>query len=81
MKLIKLDGRHNLYRKGYAWAFRFRGWSVQAGRCENAVREIEGRTWGNNNVFWGKPTERFGGRPYYVGIKNESTATLVLLKM
>jgi len=39
VKLIKLDGRHNLKRKGYTWAFRFNGWSPAAGKVETTVKK------------------------------------------
>ena len=79
MKVIKLDGRHNLKRKGYDWAFRFKGWNPSAQKVENAVKKFEGYRW--DSTFWGKPTGRNSGRPYYVGVKNESTVTMVLLSL
>lgn len=78
MKLIKLDGRHTLKRRGYDWAFRFRGWSSRASKVEAAVVQLEG--WRYDMTFSGKP-RMSTGRPYYVGVKNESTATMVLLKV
>ena len=79
MKLIKLDGRHNLKRKGYSYAFKFNGWSPAANKVESAVKQFEGWRW--DMTFWGKPSSRHSGRPYYVGVRNESTATMVLLKV
>ncbi len=79
MKVIKLDGRHNLKRKGYAWAFRFRSWETSAQKVENAVKKLEGYRW--DMTYWGKPSGRNSGRPYYVGVKNESTVTMVLLSL
>lgn len=79
MKIIKLDGRHNLKRKGYAWAFRFQGWTTDATKIESAVKRLEGYRW--DNTFWGKPTGRNTGRLYYVGVKNESTLTMALLAL
>ena len=78
MKVIKLDGRHNLKRKGYSWAFRFKGWSPEAGKVESAVKKLEGYHY--DATFWGKPNRWGGSRPYYVGVKHESTLTMVLLK-
>jgi hypothetical protein len=77
MKVVKLDYRHNLKRKGYNWAFRFSGWTSEASTVENAVKKLEGYSW--NNTFWGKRPGRHGSRPYYIGVKNESTLTMVLL--
>lgn len=79
MKLIKLDGRHTLKRRGYDWAFRFRGWDTRSVKVEAAVKQLEG--WRYDMTFSGKPTGRYTGRLYYVGVKNESTATIVLLKV
>ena len=78
MKVITLDGRHNLKRKGYAWAFRFKGWSTEAGRVENTVKKLEGFHW--DCTFWGK-ANKYGSRPYYIGVKNESTLTIALLSL
>ena len=81
MKVIKLDNRHNLKRKGYDWAFRFNGWTSEASTVEHAVKKLEGFSW--NNTFWGKAANggRFTSRPYYVGVKSESTVTMVLLSL
>ena len=78
MKLVKLDHRHNLKRKGYDWAFRFNGWSSPVAQVESAVKQFEGYRW--DNTFWGK-AKGHNSRPYYVGVKSESTATMVLLKV
>lgn len=77
MKLIKLDGRHNLYRKGYRYAFMMVRFSSESNKIERAVKELEGFYW--DNTFWGKPKQY--SRPYYVGFKNESTATMAMLKL
>lgn len=77
MKLIKLDRRHNLYHKGYRYAFRVNRWNTDSHKIERAVKELEGFRW--DNTFWGKPAH--GMRPYYIGVMNESTATMVLLKL
>ena len=77
MKLIKLDRRHNLYHKGYRYAFRVNRWDTGSNQIERAVKELEGWRW--DNTIWGKPKE--GSRPYYIGMKNESTATMAMLKL
>jgi hypothetical protein len=83
MKLIKLDRRHNLYHKGYTVAFVFERWSKECNQIESAVKQLEGYRW--DNTFWGKSKMNkclgYSSRPYYVGVKNESTATMALLKM
>ena len=78
MKVIKLDGRHNLKRKGYNWAFRFEGWDPNSFKVEAAVKQLEGYRW--DMTYWGKPKGRNTGRLFYVGVKNESTVTMVMLK-
>jgi hypothetical protein len=77
MKFIKLDRRHNLYHKGYRYAFRVKRWGADANKIESAVKELEG--WRCDMTFWGKPKE--GTRPYYIGVRNESTATIAMLKL
>jgi hypothetical protein len=82
VKIIKLDRRHNLYHKGYRYAFRLDRWTTDSNSIEKAVKELEGWRW--DNTFWGKPDcKRYGysSRPYYVGFKNESTATMAMLKI
>lgn len=79
MKVIKLDRRHNLYHKGYRYAFLVDRFSTDSNRIEKAVKELEGWRW--DCTFWGKPKTNSWTRPYYVGFKNESTATMALLKL
>lgn len=83
MKLIKLDRRHNLYHKGYRYAFRVNRWTSDSNKIEKIVKELEGFHW--DCTFWGKPTNTQGygflSRPYYIGMKKESTATMAMLKL
>ena len=83
MKLIKLDRRHNLYHYGYQWAFAGERWSNRCQDIEKAITELEGRDW--NRTFWGKYRMHsrlgYAARIYYIGVKKESTATMVLLKI
>ena len=83
MKLLKLDRRHNLYHKGYRYAFLIDRWSSDSNKIENAVKELEGWHW--DSTFWGKAkfnkTLGYTARPYYVGFRNESTATITMLKI
>ncbi len=82
MKLIKLDRRHNLYHKGYTYAFLVDRWTEDSNKIEKAVKKLEGFRW--DNTFWGKPSCKSNGytrRPYYIGVKNESTATMALLSL
>jgi hypothetical protein len=41
VKVVKLDGRHNLKHKGYAWAFKFNGWTSQAAGVERIIAKSE----------------------------------------
>jgi len=77
MKVVKLDRRHRLYHQGYTYAFLVDRWTVDSNRIETAVRELEG--WDHYRTFWGKRKD--GRRPYYIGVKNQSTTTMVLLKL
>ena len=79
MKLIKLNGRYNLYHKGYRFAFRFNGWTAQATDVERAVKKLEGYHY--DSIFWSKTYSSNGTRPFYVGVRNESTATMVSLML
>ncbi len=82
MKFIKLDRRHNLYHKGYRYAFRVDRWTSDSNGIERAVKELEGFRW--DNTFWGKPGTKSNGyasRPYYIGVRNESTGTMAMLKL
>ena len=82
MKFIKLDRRHNLYHKGYRYAFRVDRWTADSNSIEKAVKELEGFRW--DNTFWGKPGTKSNGyasRPYYIGVRNESTGTMAMLKL
>lgn len=78
MKIVKLDRRHNLFHKGYRYAFRVPRWTAETNRLEKVVKELEGYRW--DNTFWGKTT-KFGSRPFYIGVKNESTLTMAMLKL
>jgi hypothetical protein len=77
VKIVKLDRRHNLYHKGYTYAFRVPRWTPESNKIEKAVKELEGWRW--DNTFWGK--DKGFGRPYYIGVRNESTAIMALLKI
>jgi hypothetical protein len=81
VKLIKLDRRHNLYHKGYRYAFRVDRWTADSNKIEKVVKELEGWRW--DCTFWGKPNNKnlVPVRPYYIGMRNESTATMAMLKL
>jgi hypothetical protein len=82
VKFIKLDRRHNLYHKGYRYAFLVERWQADSNKIEKAVKELEGFRW--DNTFWGKPGCKSNGytsRPFYIGVRNESTGTMAMLKL
>ncbi len=79
MRVVKLDGRHNLKGKGYTWAFRFDGYENKAVQVDQLIAKAEG--WRYNNTHWGKRQGRHGSRPYWIGVKNESTISMVLLSL
>ena len=83
MKLVKLDHRHSLKRKGYAYAFRFEHWESEASKVESTVRRHEKS--GYDFTFWSKKavlnSKGYSSRPYWIGIRNESTVSMVLLSM
>ena len=82
MKLIKLDRRHHLYHKGYRFAFVVDRFTKDTNRLEKAVTECQGYRY--DSTFWGKAKTGYRGytvRPYYIGLRNEATATLVMLKL
>lgn len=83
MKLIKLDRRHNLYHKGYTYAFLFTRYGKDVPmnyEVERYVCDAEGLKW-YDNTYYGKPKKGYERTPYYVGFRNESTATVVMLKL
>jgi len=83
MKFIKLDRRHNLYRRGYQYAFLFTEYGKHipdSYKVEKWVSEAEGLKW-YDHTFFGKYRKGQDRTPYYVGFHKESTATLVMLKI
>lgn len=84
MKVIKLNGRHNLYRRGFKYAFLFTDYkpsTPNAFTIERLVKQAEGAGWAYNNTFYGKRTEKYDRTPYYVGFHNPETEMLVKLSL
>ena len=90
MKIVKLDNRHRLFRKGMTYAFKFENdWDNQR-IVEDVLRKMYGWEYGNDNwnTFRGKVKinkDRWGhldGRihPYWIGVKNEADITAVMLQ-
>jgi hypothetical protein len=87
MKVVKLDRRHHLHRKGYTYAFRFNNWSSEAQDIESVLRNkvYKNDSWRTSNwdTFWGK-AKRNGydrTRPYWIGVRNETVVTQILLSL
>ena len=91
MKVVKLDRRHRLFRRGMTHAIRFENeWDKQR-IVENILTDMYGWSYGNHNwdTFRGKvkinrgTTELFAPRvhTYWVGVRNEADLTMVLLKV
>jgi hypothetical protein len=81
VKLIKLDRRQQFFAHGYELAFVFDGYSPAAQRVEQEVNNIEGqcsmRHWLGGYVM---SVDRISyKRQHYVGLRQESTATLITL--
>lgn len=79
MKFIKLNGRHNLYHRGFRYAFRFDNYQGDRQKVEEIVRQAEKLSW-STHTFYGKPRSLGASRPYYVGFYHEETALIVKLK-
>ena len=90
MKIVKLDRRHRLFRKGMAYAFKFENdWDERA-RVENILRGMYGWEYANRewSTFRGKcilekSPSGLQSRtyPYWVGVRNEADITAVMLQI
>ena len=84
MKVIKLNGRHNLFHRGFKYAFLFTDYQPGTPNCyhvERLVKQAEGMGTFYNNTFYGKRKEYMGRTPFYVGFNKESTVTIVQLQI
>ena len=84
MKFIKLNGRHNLFKRGFNFAFLFTDYAPgtpNAYKVEHLVKQAEGMGTFYDNTFYGKRERWMDRTPYYVGFKNETTATIVQLQL
>jgi hypothetical protein len=81
MKVVKLDNRHRLYKEGFTHAFRFTSWSDEARKIERVLSNKLGSQyahWPKWKSHWGKAVP-MGGRPYWLGVREEKVITQVLL--
>ena len=77
MKVIKLDGRHNLFRKGMTHAFKFIGHPPERLKVQNILRKQYG--WEYSQHHWG--TFHGKNKIYWVGVKNKTDISLIMLQL
>lgn len=81
-KFVKLDARHNLYHKGYRYAYRCVGYSKDRYALEAAVNKVEKvKLW--HNTYMGKnvydENGNYIGHIFWIGMKRETTHTMIAL--
>jgi hypothetical protein len=89
MKVVKLDKRHRLFRKGMVYAFKFNNEWEERARVESILRNMYGWEYGNDDwhTFRGKViinrNDLMNVRtyPYWIGVKNEADITAVMLQL
>ena len=87
MKLIKLNRRYKAYKDyGHTYGFRFDGWNGDSARVERMLESMLGSQYKHYNSYQWKAT--FGNRskanqsrPYFITFRDESIATMVMLKL
>lgn len=77
MKVVKLDKRHKMYHLGFTHAVKFELWDPSSRKFENKLKELYPREWRNTTGEWMTHWPRY--KKYWIGVKNESTITQVLL--
>lgn len=89
MKLVKLNRRYKAFKDwGHTWAFRWDGYDPKSCNVvESIMKEMYGSQYRWNEkeyrdwrATFGSP-RRNGPRPYWVSFKDESVASVVLLKL
>lgn len=92
MKLVKLDRRHKAFKDyGHAYAIRFAEWDMKASKVEKIFTDAYGSQYAwssgvdshfrNWRASFGIRDPQSRIRPYWISFKDESMATLVILKM
>lgn len=85
MTLVRLDKRHSLFKSGYTHAFRFWGFTAEASQLEKALNRIFGSEYPYPGIWCGRYGSRTNSsrsnRTYWVGLKDESMATVALLSL
>ena len=87
MKLIKLNRRYKAYKDyGHTYGFRFNSWNKYAGLVERAMTDVLGNQYKNWNSYewkgtFGSRSKVTGSKPYFITFRDESIATVVMLKL
>lgn len=85
MKFIKLNRRYRQFKEyGHTVAFRFDGYTKQTNAVETALRSLtSGGGWQRGGEWYGYygKDKHDGMRPYFITMRDEHMASLVLLKI
>ena len=92
MKLVKLNRRYKAFKDyGHVYAFRFAEWGIKADKVEKMFKDAYGSQYARSSrvdsnfrnwrASFGNRNPRNRVRPYWISFKDESMATLVLLKV
>lgn len=84
MKVVKVTRSWRVWSHGHKVAFRFNGWTKEAGQIEELCRQRLGYGgWRSQSGPWcswyGKSNGRNEIRPYFISFQNEADATMILL--
>jgi hypothetical protein len=77
MEIIKLDRRHKMYHEGFRHALRFPQWDPRSRKIEDKLKELYPKEWRETTGEWMTHWPRY--KKYWIGFKNESTITQILL--
>jgi len=81
MKVVKLNRTHNLYHRGFTYAFRFTSsWSPGVREIETVLGNLYGVSVNNPNwdYYW-NTKKGWDNAIYWIGVKDQSMITLALL--
>lgn len=87
MRIVKLNKTHNLFRSGFTHAFRFSCWVEHQTTIfrmttilteRYGTRHVDNRQW---ETKWGKQDNTTRRRPFWIGLKNETDVTIVMLSL
>jgi hypothetical protein len=85
MKVVKLDNRHNVYKKlGHTTALRFTSWTFSPA---SAVERIVVNTLGYQTedprwfAYFGKQNGRNKYKPFWISFKYPADLSMILLKL